>query len=640
MKYRYSTSLFAILLCTQLVTSSSLKAMEDDNRGTYVPVREPAVDKSNQKLKEVEEQFLSAQSLAQIEKPYKQLCVLAPGNLGDYELYYSLPLLNNNYFKEGLHLFSLASMRDSDEMKNNVSNFLNTFMENMTTWFEYQQDKQAYGAICAMNKSVVLKDFKEVRNNALSVLKFINGKLTTETYEFLFKLIHEMLYMNSKVDGDNFLKLVYKLGNPPGIRISNAYLKDILFTDKNTPNTEKYAVVKKIATDPLFLSNLPPRRWITDAKEGIWSEYVSCGIKEKDNTVVKAYSEMYIQKYPHFYNEIFLSTSLMTEDWNNVIGAIDEKGKYTSPENMKQLLLVKLVLLERLGRQDDVLTIVMEHLTERLKSLGKHSSKSKKKSEPKPTVSEVKPKSPPSEKEQPTVKKKKKKIKHVRNDSISNNNLQETEKIVNEKRPEEKAPEAIEKKQEVTQKILETKETPQTSFAKSESFFVEEKEKKEEPVLEKKEKVKTKGIPDESKDTKRKLHVNESKEEVKEEAPTKNILEILSGNPLKTFYTLFEPYKGQIKWKSLKVSFEEIDSLFEALNHEVGIPKGSHAKTTLNKDKQLQKDAEEKMLVIVKDTYLHPATLQQISETFIEYGLYPKELESLLRKKMLIIDKD
>jgi hypothetical protein len=42
------------------------------------------------------------------------------------------------------------------------------------------------------------------------------------------------------------------------------------------------------------------------------------------------------------------------------------------------------------------------------------------------------------------------------------------------------------------------------------------------------------------------------------------------------------------------------------------------------------------MLVIVKDTYIDAGAIDQISKTFMSYGLYPKYLEEELRKKMLI----
>ena len=116
------------------------------------------------------------------------------------------------------------------------------------------------------------------------------------------------------------------------------------------------------------------------------------------------------------------------------------------------------------------------------------------------------------------------------------------------------------------------------------------------------------------------------------------IEELINGEPLKTFNALFDPYIGNTKRNSLKISFAEIENLFEALNHKMKKPKGgsSHVKVTVNGDKQFQEDAEQTMLVIVKDTYIDAGAIDQISKTFMSYGLYPKYLEEELRKKMLI----
>jgi len=618
MKYRLSSSFFALLFCLEFGTVSSLHAMENDSRGTFISIKKPSIVKDKGPLKEAEEKFLGAASFEEIEQGYQDLSSLTPENIGDYELYASVTFLSNNFLDKGLHLFSLASLRDTDKMDNNVKAFLPFFQEKLDQWIKEQKDEKSSKSLQNMWCANREKDLGSLRNDAFSLLNFINKKLSTETYELIFKIIHEIIYKSDKNAGDTFLKLVYKLGNPPGLRIHNIYLNDILSTDKNTSNAEKYKVATRIATDPLFLNNTPPRSWITYAREGILAEYAFSGIREKDNKKVEEYCKTNIKDRPHFYNEMLLNASVSSGDWATTIVAIDEKAKYTDQKDMQQLLLVKLALLEHLGRTDEVLMIITERLTNHLKSVSETYSKPKRKSGSKTPSTQTKSSS--LEKEQPvhTVKKKKKKKKKgpIESESIKNNNLEKIEKIIIEKQLQETAP---------------------ISFDKIEPSFIEEKEKEEEPVV-KKEKVKTKGVSDPSRDTKRKPYVNEAKEEENEETSSKDILEILSGNPLKTFMTLFEPYKGQIKWKNLKISFEEIENLFEALNHEVGLPKGSHAKATLNNNGQIQKDAEEKMLVIVKDTYLHPAALQQIAKTFIEYGLYPKELETLLRKKMLILD--
>jgi hypothetical protein len=160
------------------------------------------------------------------------------------------------------------------------------------------------------------------------------------------------------------------------------------------------------------------------------------------------------------------------------------------------------------------------------------------------------------------------------------------------------------------------------------------------------ERIKTKGIANPPQENNTNVPQNNNNNNNnpphKENSPKKEEMgtsEIVTGTPLKTLRKLFRPFSEKIGWDKLNISYAKIESLFKALEHKTGIPTGDHVKVTVNKEGQFDNNENntnkenETMLTLLKKTKVCAAALKDIAMTFIEYGIWPSELEETLQKK-------
>ncbi|OJW53985.1 MAG: hypothetical protein BGO67_07930 [Alphaproteobacteria bacterium 41-28] len=111
--------------------------------------------------------------------------------------------------------------------------------------------------------------------------------------------------------------------------------------------------------------------------------------------------------------------------------------------------------------------------------------------------------------------------------------------------------------------------------------------------------------------------------------------DLLSSNAYSTLVKLFEASTGATKMKSSEISFGEIETLFRQLGQDYSKRKGkgSHKKATVNKKDSMHKKIEEDMLILSGHEYLHPKAKKALAITFLKHGIYPKDMEDVLKEK-------
>lgn len=119
-------------------------------------------------------------------------------------------------------------------------------------------------------------------------------------------------------------------------------------------------------------------------------------------------------------------------------------------------------------------------------------------------------------------------------------------------------------------------------------------------------------------------------EEKKEEVQT--LKDLLNSNGYKTVLEIFEVLLGNKNAASAKISIDDIECLWTALggDFDPSQGKGSHTKLTIDNE------GEEQMLILSKKTYLIDYQLKNIAKILLDMGLYPKDMEETLMKKMLL----
>lgn len=104
------------------------------------------------------------------------------------------------------------------------------------------------------------------------------------------------------------------------------------------------------------------------------------------------------------------------------------------------------------------------------------------------------------------------------------------------------------------------------------------------------------------------------------------------------FCEFFEHVEGYTTDRQVKISMHDVTILTEALGQDFDLSggKGSHSKVTFDfSDHGI--DVEEGMVTLSKKTYLLPYQIKAMREKFLQYGLYPRRLETILKKKMLLL---
>lgn len=133
----------------------------------------------------------------------------------------------------------------------------------------------------------------------------------------------------------------------------------------------------------------------------------------------------------------------------------------------------------------------------------------------------------------------------------------------------------------------------------------------------KKEKIKTTGIADPKKATKPMEQTGTPGQAAAPVPPKAFVVEqVISGNPLKIFYRLFENYEGQ----KHKISLDDVETLTTALkqDYQKNQGKGSHAKVVVHMD-----GFQKQVLVLAQHTYLKPYQVDMLCEAFMKDGLVP-----------------
>ncbi|MFO0374668.1 MAG: hypothetical protein ACK50V_05630 [Alphaproteobacteria bacterium] len=112
------------------------------------------------------------------------------------------------------------------------------------------------------------------------------------------------------------------------------------------------------------------------------------------------------------------------------------------------------------------------------------------------------------------------------------------------------------------------------------------------------------------------------------------IEELITGTPYKIFCTLFEPFEGNKRKTSLKVSLSDVETLMKALKqvYKKNGGKGSHEKANLDFVTE-SGEMRKKVLILARHTYLKPYQITDLCMSFISYGFYPHYLKDRLQEK-------
>lgn len=112
------------------------------------------------------------------------------------------------------------------------------------------------------------------------------------------------------------------------------------------------------------------------------------------------------------------------------------------------------------------------------------------------------------------------------------------------------------------------------------------------------------------------------------------IEELITGTPYKIFCTLFEPFEGNKRKTSLKVSLSDVETLMKALKqvYKKDSGKGSHGKANLAFVGE-NNDIRKKVITLARHTYLKPYQITDLCMSFISYGFYPHYLKERLKEK-------
>jgi hypothetical protein len=695
MMYRFSSSFFALLLCMELGASPSLKAMqEEDNIETHekrIPLskeeREKAIEKARKNLS-------ICQNVLEIKFMYEIYSALSPEDIEstDYALAENISLISGNiqdeilrsaYLKESLHFLSLAIMRKSNEPSINIigKTFIKRelFSNSLCRWLDALKNQyviQAYNKVQELSKMKMLdlkNNKKPYAQNINILLDFVNQNLTSEAYEIFFLYNYNSLFNIDQEFGNQWLKIIYNTKKPKSIWISYMYCERIL-AEKDYEN--KYETLKKIATAPLFIHNSPPRHWITDAKPMIIRNFVKFGLKLKKFEILKEYCKNNINDFvTKNFNlmTIYFANKEYEKALEHVRLLLREKpkkdiklgyviyelallrnlGKYEDAQKIadknqkifKQASRLadfkgdgKLTLLAIFGKDKEANEGLLKLQKESLKRSGYHLTPTTKQSPSKPK-NDSKPSSVSKEQisslQKEPIKKTAPKKDEVRKEK------KESPNVNNNNMPQEKINTNIPnlKKNIINHKIDNNKSNEITYYPSSNSSQTSRENKKEisEFHNQKKEKIKRKGVSNPPQENNNNNNNNPPINLEKEEK--KDITTLLSGTPLKTLHKLFRPFSEKLGWDKLNISYSKIESLFKALDHKTGIPTGDHVKVTINKEGQFDNNENntnkenETMLTLVKKTKVCAAALKQIALTFIEYGIWPSELEETLREQ-------
>lgn len=148
------------------------------------------------------------------------------------------------------------------------------------------------------------------------------------------------------------------------------------------------------------------------------------------------------------------------------------------------------------------------------------------------------------------------------------------------------------------------------------------------------EKTKTRKAPDPEKNSKRSIEYVSKKETLTEDKKEEvlKLEDLLNSNSCQTVSDIFEVFLGGKKAASVKVSLDDIELVWKALggDFDTSKGKGSHTKLTIDIE------GEDQMLILSKKTFLIDYQLEQIAQMLLDMGLYPKDMEEILKEKKLL----
>lgn len=657
MVYRFSSSLFALLLCMEIGTPSSLQAMQvcfEEEEG-IIP-QQLSHQEKQELIEEVKQKLYHSQSIEERQNAYKTLCSFSPNNFGDIELEYSRILFKNEELRDGLNFFALSIAHEKTKKA-----FYQEFHDNFVKFLEKEDSNILNDYHTALQKSRERK-LGECMEKTLNVMNFIKNKLSTESYEYFFRYACQTLIGQEGGDPKknqknitNFVKHVYIRNKPAGIYVPYVYLYRSLLQDVDTSNEEKYKLYQTIVTDPLFIENSPPTSWITTERDEILSGFVCYGIKEKKFEIIESYCKNNVKNSTERYfklNRIYHES----DQYDKLLELIKERNKDTiskeekkanlfeeifvlqklkrdeevkricnqQKKKLRALLRInkiteesKIMILQLLGEEEEAQRILKEKQQRFMRAFSHHAPKNiqnppqKNIPEKKETLSILQPTQVPMKQVLPS------------NELSKENNLTLP---INSTNNQLNVPKTLPKK---------IGENNPIQYSSTNNSALESRKNKEEiERLQKQEKVKTKGIVDQTLADKKTTTYSSKKttpqQEKKEETKKTNLFKILKSKPGKVLTELFRPFtEKNVTFFTLNISYHDIQTLFNAvpemnLTHHTG---GSHLKLNAKKEKKIDNDMNEIMNTIKKKTYLHPAALEDIVRTFISYGIYPEDVK-------------